>query len=581
MTFWLHMLYRFPLALFDGASRLLGCGLVLAAIAGAGCAGPEDEPPDDEPPPEDLVTYSEHVQPLVETNCTVCHTTGGSAPFAFETYDQVSAASSAMLDAMSSGRMPPWPADPDCRSFEDDRTLAAEDLATFEQWVADGTPEGEATDPITIEAVPFDATVTATSAQPYTPDLGSTGDDYHCFLLDLSFDTPTFVTGSTVDPDTETVHHVLVYALSGEQAAQAQALDDAEEGEGYTCFGGPLPQAPGEMEAGFGNGGSTRITQIAAWVPGSVPSELPDDLGIPIEAGSRIVMQMHYSAAGGAAEPDQTALLLRLTDQPPAYVRRTVPLAIPDIDIPANAEAGFSKTLTNFSDATISIESLAGHMHLLGKEVSATVVKTSGDEVCGLSIPDWDFDWQLSYRVRDDDPLVVEPGDAIRIACSYDNTAANQPVVDGVQQEPRDVTWGDGSLDEMCLVYAAIVQPYVPPADTSAGACASVDACFAASDGSFQALMACDNTAMACGGCALESGLACGMAPCLLGLGAMRGCLTDCVLATNAFGGSMDACMQATCASDYENLASCADPVMQSGQCADAVATCGLTMEAP
>jgi hypothetical protein len=35
----------------------------------------------------------------------------------------------------------------------------------------------------------------------------------------------------------------------------------------------------------------------------------------------------------------------------------------------------------------------------------------------------------------------------------YDNSAAHQPIVDGVQQQPRTVTFGEGSLDEMCLHY--------------------------------------------------------------------------------------------------------------------------------
>ena len=37
--------------------------------------------------------------------------------------------------------------------------------------------------------------------------------------------------------------------------------------------------------------------------------------------------------------------------------------------------------------------------------------------------------------------------------CEYDNSAAHQPVVDGAQLAPRNVTWGEGSLDEMCLHY--------------------------------------------------------------------------------------------------------------------------------
>ena len=35
-----------------------------------------------------------------------------------------------------------------------------------------------------------------------------------------------------------------------------------------------------------------------------------------------------------------------------------------------------------------------------------------------------------------------------------------QPLVDGVALEPRDVRWGDATFDEMCLMYASLVEPY-------------------------------------------------------------------------------------------------------------------------
>jgi hypothetical protein len=41
--------------------------------------------------------------------------------------------------------------------------------------------------------------------------------------------------------------------------------------------------------------------------------------------------------------------------------------------------------------------------------------------------------------------------------CWWDNSAANQPLVDGMPKEPSDVGWGEGTFDEMCLgvVYVA------------------------------------------------------------------------------------------------------------------------------
>ena len=37
------------------------------------------------------------------------------------------------------------------------------------------------------------------------------------------------------------------------------------------------------------------------------------------------------------------------------------------------------------------------------------------------------------------------------MGCTWDNSASNQPIVDGEVKEPVDVAWGAGTSDEMCL----------------------------------------------------------------------------------------------------------------------------------
>lgn len=539
------------------------------AVAGWGACGGEDEAG------IPVVTYSAEIRGMVEANCTGCHFRGGSAPFPFETHADVVAAAPAMLDAMNSGRMPPWPADPSCRSYQNERLLAPEDVTTFRYWVEQGSPEGAPSEPITVISTSFEPTATATAVSPYTPDLGTEGDDYRCFLLNLDFANPTWVTGSTVEPATEAVHHVLVYALSGDQIAEAEALDAAEEGEGYTCFGGPLPGVGDSM------GGNTGAlpTQIAAWVPGNEPRMLPDGVGIPIAAGSRVVMQMHYSAAGGTPRPDQTALLLRTQDTPPNEELRTVPLAITDLDIPAGSDdVTVVRTFKNWSDRPATIRTLTGHMHLLGTSIRAEAVTNGDDEVCGLHIPDWDFDWQVSYDLLEDQPLVLAPGEGIELTCTYDNSPENQPVVNGEQQAPRDVQWGDGSLDEMCLLYAAVVEPYTEPAMQTTGACGSVSECYAASDGSLSALLACENISSDCVICGISAVQSCGLTQCLLPLASSRACIANCIVSVNAFGGSIDRCLQSECGEPYSSFLTCVDPEIQSGSCGPVLAdSCGLS----
>jgi hypothetical protein len=66
-----------------------------------------------------------------------------------------------------------------------------------------------------------------------------------------------------------------------------------------------------------------------------------------------------------------------------------------------------------------------------------------------LDIPKWDFHWQLPYSLAT--PLVLNPGDKLAVECHWDNSAENQPIIDGVQRTPVDLNWGVKTTDEMCV----------------------------------------------------------------------------------------------------------------------------------
>ncbi|MEO1335143.1 MAG: hypothetical protein AAFV29_05850, partial [Myxococcota bacterium] len=181
------------------------------------------------------------------------------------------------------------------------------------------------------------------------------------------------------------------------------------------------------------------------------------------------------------------------------------------------------------------------------------------------------------YRFPEGQPMTIAPGEGVKITCTYDNSAEHQPFVDGVQQPPRNVTWGEGSLDEMCLVYATIVEPYSgPPVDDVATPCTGASECFAASDGTYSSLLACEQTSAQCGLCPLQSLASCGLTPCLANLGDARACITDCVVVTNAFSGSMDQCLRDQCPGVYNSMLACADPIFESGACDEVLTACGL-----
>ncbi|MEL6544428.1 MAG: hypothetical protein AAFQ82_07365, partial [Myxococcota bacterium] len=264
----------------------------------------------------------------------------------------------------------------------------------------------------------------------------------------------------------------------------------------------------------------------------------------------------------------------------PAFVERSARFLVYDLDIPANAaDSRFSARFTNWSDTTATIASITGHMHLLGTSIDAHVVSPDGERTCGLSIPDWDFDWQLYYRMpAGSGPLTVSPGDSVEISCAYDNSPSNQPVVEGVRQEPRDVEWGEGSLDEMCLVGATLVEPYQPSPATQGGlSCSAANECFLDGGATLSSLMECEDAGTECVLCSLQSGVDCGLGLCAFLLTTAQDCFIECGASVAAFGGSFARCLGETCSDAYQSLVACADPVFESGACDEALyASCGL-----
>jgi hypothetical protein len=90
----------------------------------------------------------------------------------------------------------------------------------------------------------------------------------------------------------------------------------------------------------------------------------------------------------------------------------------------------------------MTIRAVAGHMHLLGREIS---IKVNGETV--LDIPEWNFDDQGAEPIE---PVEVRAGDELTVTCRHDQGMRDiNPALKG--QPERYVVWGEGTTDEMCL----------------------------------------------------------------------------------------------------------------------------------
>jgi hypothetical protein len=315
----------------------------------------------------------------------------------------------------------------------------------------------------------------------YTPKApeGTGTDDYRCFLVDPGFDTDQLVSGVQVLLDNAPlVHHVVVSKVEPTDVTKAEKLDAQTPGEGWTCFGGA-------GISGIAGGNLDKADWVGAWAPGGGERVMAEDIGIPLAAGSQLVVQMHYNLLGGSGS-DRSAVLLRLSAaagsdkqalqtmllpapvELPCRDNRTKgmcsrALAIADLkkrfaEDPATADLlhllcgpltpGPVQSCTRPIREEGTIRAVSGHMHLLGRAITVDVNKGMPQAQRVLDIPVWNFDDQGSIPL--DTPLDVGPGDEITVTCTHDQELRDLlPAFEGT--EDRYVAWGEGTTDEMCL----------------------------------------------------------------------------------------------------------------------------------
>ncbi len=330
----------------------------------------------------------------------------------------------------------------------------------------------------------------------YTPraPTGQGTDDYRCFLLDPGLTSSAFVTGVDVLPGrSDLVHHVILFRVPPERLDAAAAKDASEPGQGWTCFGG----------TGIGQDGGpgaelSSAPWLGAWAPGGGERLLADDVGIPLEAGSRVVMQVHYNLLAGDGD-DVSSARLRMTDGTADLTPLETVLLPAPVELPCRAEhadgplcdreAALLDVMSRFGqdaggtaaglqllcgdgdfvatpgpvqtcdrqigEAT-TVRAVAGHMHLLGRSITIEANPGTDRARLLLDVPIWNFDDQGARGL--DEPAVLNPGDVLRVTCRHDQATRDMlPAFDG--QPDRYVVWGDGTTDEMCLGIAMVTRP--------------------------------------------------------------------------------------------------------------------------
>ncbi len=166
---------------------------------------------------------------------------------------------------------------------------------------------------------------------------------------------------------------------------------------------------------------------------------------------------MHYNTANTPPAPDQTSVSVELA----ASV--TTPAALVAFSDPSWTQgnmpipAGSPNTTYNYSvditqgaakvsvgvlndNVPLTIYGAGLHMHTRGSQTKTLINRANGESDCLLDIPAWNFSWQGAYMFSQ--PEIFNPGDKIYLECQWNNTAANQPYVDGQQVAPIESQLG-------------------------------------------------------------------------------------------------------------------------------------------
>jgi len=365
-------------------------------------------------PPKEEVTYTKHVAPIVQKRCQECHRPGEIGPFSLLTYDDAKKRTGRIREALVEQRMPPWHADPRHGKFQNDRRLPQEEIDTLLAWIDSGAAKGDEKD--MPPPVPFvkgwkigePEKVYTMEKEFKVPAAGTL--DYQRFVVDPDIKEDVWIQAAECRPGNRAVvHHILVYIL-----------------------------APGKTNPYERDG--TAAT-LSGWAPGDMPTMFPPGTAKLIQAGSKLLFEVHYTP-NGVEQTDRSSVGVIFAKKKPEHVVEVNILANLKLKIPPHNANVKGEVIYTFPQDALLL-SFMPHMHLRGTSAKYVVTYPDGKTETLLSVPDYDFNWQSVYRFAE--PLKIPKGSKLTWTGHWDNSADNPRNPDPT----KEVIWGLQTWDEM------------------------------------------------------------------------------------------------------------------------------------
>lgn len=364
-------------------------------------------------------------------------------------YNEARPYAKAIKQAVVTGTMPPWFADPKIGHFKNARVLSAADIKTLAAWADTGAVEGDPKDkpaPVKFSnGWDIKPDIVIEMPKPFTlPAKGTI--NYKFILVKTNFDRDMWISAAEMRPgNSEVVHHGKVWV----RPPGSQWMENAVPGEAYEnetqheFIGRNFTEEGNDILGKFNPGlGSQDFSSegAAKFVP----------------KGSDLVFELHYTT-NGTATMDKSKVGLVLANGPPVrrYFYSPGPaagnLSIPPRD--GNAEVVSEITF----EQECKLVYAQPHMHLRGKDFELRVIYPTGESETLLKGV-WNFEWQMGYEFAK--PILLPQGSRLVSISHFDNSANNR-----FNPNPSArVVWGPQNWDEMSnifigLTFDATLQP--------------------------------------------------------------------------------------------------------------------------
>ncbi|MEP7271968.1 MAG: thiol-disulfide isomerase [Acidobacteriota bacterium] len=394
------------------------------------------------------VTFTKDVAPILFANCATCHRPGEMAPMSLLSYKEVRPWARSIREKVVSREMPPWYADPNHGQFANDPSLSAEQIETIKNWVDGGTREGNPKDlppapkasnigwkfgePDIVLSMSAEATIPADGTIPY-----------RYYAVPTNFTEDKFVQFAQIKRgDPRVVHHVIVSVREPGQGPLPEAGEINRAGQQRV---NPEVARDPQRQQQAAQRENNPDSMLLGWAPGMSPLTLSQGNAKLVKKGSVLVFQMHYTA-NGVASKDRTAIGLYFAKGPveKRMITRGVTTDPRKLVIPAG-DSNFESRSSYVFNEDSHIYMFMPHMHVRGKDFEYKLVYPDGKEKILLKVPKYDFNWQLSYFLKE--PLAAPKGSRLECVAHHDNSLNNK-----FNPDPTiTVRWGDQTWEEMMI----------------------------------------------------------------------------------------------------------------------------------